>query len=247
MPGVFSGIKYFIRGFGLLNRPGVRRYVYIPLLVNSLLFAALIGFGGTEFSHLLNWLLSFLPSWLDWLRWLLWPLFALLALIVVFFTFSIVANLIGAPFNSLLSAAVERHLHGHSAAADLSWTQSLHEILPALVDELRKLAYLAVWGFPLLILTVMPVLNFAAPVLWGGFGAWMLVVQYGDYPMGNHGINFRAQRRLLRACPGTSMGFGGAALIATMTPFLNFLVMPAAVAGATVMWVERLQQVADRD
>jgi CysZ protein len=33
------------------------------------------------------------------------------------------------------------------------------------------------------------------------------------------------------------MGFGGATLVGTMIPIVNFIVMPAAVAGATALWV----------
>jgi CysZ protein len=38
-----------------------------------------------------------------------------------------------------------------------------------------------------------------------------------------------------------NLGFGSAVSVATMTPFLNFLVMPAAVAGATALWVDQLK------
>ena len=34
-----------------------------------------------------------------------------------------------------------------------------------------------------------------------------------------------------------ALGFGAATLLMTLIPFVNFLVMPAAVAGATAMWV----------
>ena len=43
---------------------------------------------------------------MGWLHWLLWPLFVLTVLIVVFYAFSLVANVIAAPFNSLLAERV---------------------------------------------------------------------------------------------------------------------------------------------
>jgi CysZ protein len=42
-----------------------------------------------------------------------------------------------------------------------------------------------------------------------------------------------------------NLGFGSAVSVATMTPILNFLVMPAAVAGATALWIEQLKQLRD--
>ncbi|MEZ5582290.1 MAG: hypothetical protein R3F37_05475 [Candidatus Competibacteraceae bacterium] len=45
---------------------------------------------------------------------------------------------------------------------------------------------------PLLVLFVIPGVNVIAPLLWLVFGAWMLALQYADYPMGNHGLRFRS-------------------------------------------------------
>jgi CysZ protein len=38
-----------------------------------------------------------------------------------------------------------------------------------------------------------------------------------------------------------AIGFGLATLAATMIPFINFLVIPAAVAGATALYLEQLR------
>ena len=83
----FSGAIYFLRGVRLIFAPGIRPYVVVPLLVNVVLFSAILYFGTGQFQDLLDWLL---PNWLDWLRFLLLPLFFLIALIIVFFTFSVI-------------------------------------------------------------------------------------------------------------------------------------------------------------
>jgi len=89
------------------------------------------------------------------------------------------------------------------------------------------------------------VINLAAPFLWAYFMAWMLSLEYADYPMDNHGIRFRQVRASLRTRRLTSMGFGGMATLCSFVPLLNLLVMPAAVAGATLYWVRELE--ADTD
>ena len=83
----------------------------------------------------------------------------------------------------------------------------------------------------------MPGINVIAPVLWVLFSAWMLALEYADYPLGQRGLTFREQRRLLRRHWPLTLGFGGMTLLLTLIPVLNFLVMPAAVIGATLMWV----------
>jgi CysZ protein len=60
--------------------------------------------------------------------------------------------------------------------------------------------------------------------------------------MSNHGILFRQQRQRLRQQRMLVMGFGSAVMLLTLVPVVNFLAMPAAVIGATLMWVERFHQ-----
>ena len=231
-----TGAMYFFRGLGLAFKPGVRPYVIVPLVVNVLLFSVIIYLGADYFQQLLDWLL---PDWLDWLAVILLPLFLVIALIIVFFTFSLVGNLIAAPFNSLLAEAVESHITGRPLPGG-GWKQLIAEIGGTFASELRKIVYIVLWGIPVLILFVIPVVNLVAPILWVLFGSWMLAISYVDYPMGNHGLGFPEQRRRLRERRYLALGFGGATMLALAIPVVNFLVIPAAVAGATALWVEQL-------
>jgi CysZ protein len=235
------GAAGLLRGAKLLNTPGLRRFVIIPVTINVLVFALSIGVLLQQFTPLVEKWVGYLPAWLEWLEWLFWLFFALAAILVVFYTFSILANLIAAPFNGLLAEAVEKHLTGKPLPGGGSLLGALREAPSAIFDELRKIGYFLLRAVPLLILFWIPLLNLAAPVLWALFSAWMMAVEYGDYPMGNHNIRFAEQRRRLGQKRMLSLGFGGATLLATMIPLVNFLVMPAAVAGATALWVERLK------
>ncbi|MEW6354116.1 MAG: sulfate transporter CysZ [Pseudomonadota bacterium] len=236
-----TGPGYLLRGFELITRPGLRRFVIVPLLLNVLIFGALTWFAASEFQQFVAWLLSYVPSWLQWLAWLLWPLFALLGLIVIFFSFTLVANFIGAPFNGLLAEAVEQQLTGRAPGGQ-SWRKMLRDVAPSLWGEARKLMYF-LWRAALLLpLFIIPGVNVIAPLAWLAFSAWMMALQYSDYPLANHGVAFPAQRRTLAAHRFTALSFGGAVLLATLIPLLNFFVMPAAVAGATALWTERLRR-----
>ena len=104
------------------------------------------------------------------------------------------------------------------------------------------MAYFIAWSVPFLVLFIIPGVNLAAPILWFIFSAWMLALEYCDYPMGNHGIPFRDQRRLLRKHGLLNLGFGTATLVATSIPIVNLFAMPAAVAGATALWLENMRE-----
>jgi CysZ protein len=236
----FTGAAALLQGLSLLNTPGLRRFVAIPLLVNVLLFIGSIYVLAGQFSVLVTEWLTYLPEWLLWLEWFFWIVFALTALLLVFYTFSILANIIASPFNSLLAEAVEKHLTGQPLPSNGSFIEALKQAPAAMLDELRKLGYMALLAIPILILSFF--LAPVAPFLWALFGAWMLALEYGDYPMGNHNIRFGEQRAKLRDNKLLSLGFGGATLLGTMIPLVNFLVMPAAVAGATKLWVTQLKE-----
>ncbi len=234
-----QGFKYLLSGFKLILKPGIRLYVLAPLLINSLLFAGAIIYGATSLNSLIEGLLT-RWEWLEWFEWLkilLWPLFVIVALAIVFFCFSILANLIGAPFNGFLAAAVERTLTGEDIKSDNN--QSLIQtIIDSIKSESHKLLYFVIRAIPLLIIFIIPMLNVAAPLIWFLFTSWMLAIEYGDYPMGNHDILFKEQRDKLASNRQLAFGFGSGVMLLTMIPVINFIAMPVAVAGATRMVVE---------
>lgn len=237
-----DGAGYLIRGFGLITKPGIRPFVLIPLIINVLVFSLLIWLGVDQFEALMDRFLPAEGSWLAWLRWLLWPLFAIAILLLIFYTFTVFANLIAAPFNGLLADKIERYLGGELPQQPGGIKQMMQEILPSLLSELRKMGYFLLRAIPLLLLFLIPGLNLAAPFLWMAFSAWFMAVEYGDFPMANHGLNFKEQHRRLKQSRLTALSFGGTLTLMMMVPLLNFFAMPAAVAGATVFWHEQLKK-----
>lgn len=235
---VTIGIQALARGVRLLNRPGVRIYVVIPLCINLLLFGALIWYGYSLFYPLVEWMMSFVPDFLAFLEWLIWLFFGTLAAVTVFFTFTPVANIVAAPFNALMSEKIEMYLTGKAPSSRISFARMA---LDAIGSQLRKLVYIMLWALGLFLVSLVPVINLISPVLWVVFGSWLLSLEYFDYPMGNHDIVFDDEKRYLRERRGIALGFGGAVMVLTSIPVINFITMPVAVAGATLLWVEQFQ------
>ena len=251
------GFGYVFKGFGLINQKGIRRYVAIPLLINIILFAVVIWYGADRFEALLDYMDALLlgwefPSWLGWLqsllhvifRWILWPVFVISVLLLVFYTFTLIANLIGAPFNALLAEKLELQLSARSLPETRGVKAQVIGIGSAFKNEFKKLIYLLLWAIPLLLLFFIPGINIAAPFIWLIFSAWMLALEYADYPMGNHNMSFAEERKLLKKRRSLALGFGGGVMLMTAIPFLNFFAMPVGVAGATAMWVDKLYDAA---
>ncbi len=235
---VTIGIQALARGTRLLNKPGVRIYVIIPLCINLLLFGTLIWYGYSQFVPLVEWMMSFVPGFLDFLEWFVWLFFGSLAAITVFFCFTPVANIVAAPFNALMSEKIEIHLTGKALSSNVSFAQMA---LDSIGSQLRKLVYILLWALGLFLISLIPVINLIAPVLWVVFGSWLLSLEYFDYPMGNHDLVFAEEKRQLRERRGIALGFGGGVMVLTSIPIVNFITMPVAVAGATLLWVEQFQ------
>lgn len=234
---IMTGSYMLARGLKLIRKPGIRRYVIMPLLINILLFGGLIWFGYAQFAPLVDSAMSWVPEFLDFLRWIIWILITSMTAIVVFFTFTPLANIVAAPFNALMSEKIEEMMTGNPVNSDISF---MALVSSSIRSQLGKLLYILLWSAGLMLVSVIPVLNFISPVLWVVFGSWLLSLEYLDYPMGNHDMTFAEEKKMLSRRRGLSLGFGGMVMILTSIPVVNFFVMPIAVAGATVMWVDQL-------
>ncbi|MBC8211429.1 MAG: sulfate transporter CysZ [Gammaproteobacteria bacterium] len=229
------GTAYLARGVALIKNPKIRPYVLIPLTLNILLFGGLIWAGFSQLSTLVEWLMSFVPGWLAFLEGILWLLISSFALVLVFFTFTPIANIISAPFNAIMSEKIEELLTGKDINSNVSLMTIIKD---SILSQLGKLVYILLWSLVLLVISLIPLINFMAPVLWVIFGSWLLSLEYLDYPMGNHDLTFKQQKIALKKRRGLALGFGGGIMVLTSIPVINFIVIPVAVAGATAMWVD---------
>ncbi|NIF20927.1 sulfate transporter CysZ [Candidatus Pantoea multigeneris] len=234
-----NGIHYFRQGWKLVGLPGIRRYVIVPLLVNIVLLGGAFYWLFHRLSQWIPDLMARIPDWLQWLSYLLWPLSVISILLVFSYFFSTIANWIAAPFCGLLAEQLEGQLTGHPLV-DNGWIAMFKDIPRIMKRELQKLGYYLPRALGLLLLYLIPGFGqTVAPVLWFLFSAWMLAIQYCDYPFDNHKISFPQMRSALRQHKVTHMQFGALVSLFTMIPVVNLVIMPVAVCGATAMWVDQ--------
>lgn len=239
----YQGARYALQGFKEMLRPGVKRYLYLPLLINMVVFGSIFYFGVQYIRHQFDFqFLHSLPKWLAWLSWLISfiqsfligiTIALLLAACAILAT--LFANLFGAPFNGLLSEAYATSLGKKSPSRSLVSTVGV-----TLVREGQKYLYIIPRAIGMGILAAIfffiPILNLTLPLLFYGFTAFMMSIEYIDYPADSQHISFkemintRKQRRWLH------LGFGITIALLSSIPLFNLLVMPAAVVGATRLW-----------
>ena len=234
------GAGYVVRGARLLAHPRLRPFVLIPLLVNILIFSSLIGWGYAWLSETLEQTLATLPEWLRFLEWLIWPLVVVATGLITGYLFTAVALVIASPFNTLLAEKAEELVTGRPVQGLEGLTGALIGVPRGIFREIAKLLYYVPMALFVLLLSIVPAVNAIAPLLWLLLGAWMMSIQFVDYPMDNHERSFADVKAAVRSRRLSSMGFGGLVALCTGIPIINFVVVPAAVVGATILWVEEL-------
>lgn len=228
-----AGLSSFVEGFTLARHPALRHYVWLPMLVSLVVCVLGLYFA---FDYLMSatsrWLAS-LPEWLSWLDLILTPLLYVVGVLGGAWLFGLLAVLIASPFLGAFSMALERIRFGTAPEVETSiWT----DIGASISRELRKLLYYLPRLLAVFLITLIPVVNLVAPAIWLLFGAWTLAVQFVDYPTENRQRPFQETLTLLKSNRAAALTFGLCATGALMIPLLNFLLIPVAVAGGTLLW-----------
>jgi len=135
-----AGFGYVLRGFRLMPEPSLRRYVAIPLFLNLVIFGFLIGASLELLGEWIRQLLALLPDWLQFVRWILWPLATLLVLAIAAYWVSACANIIAAPFNTLLAEKAEQLLTG-VLTTESSLLSALKDAPRSIGKEIRKILH----------------------------------------------------------------------------------------------------------
>lgn len=235
----FHGASYLIEGLTLLKHPKLRLFVLVPILLNTLLFLVLTIALVQQFTTVLDWFMDWLPGWLDFMAWVIGILLALFVVLVYGYSFSMITNVLAAPFYGLLAEKVEE-----LAAGRLLEEESLLHMIPRTVlRELRKLWYFLWRSLCILLLSLVPLVGPLIAVAWA---AWSMSIQYSDYAADNHKTPFVDLRSRLGSQLWSTLGFGAVVMLGMMVPVLNIFIAPAAVIGGTLFWLRELEGPATR-
>jgi CysZ protein len=236
---IARGASYLTRGAKLLNHPSLRVFVIVPLIINILIFGSLIALGFSYISDMMDSMLSSIPGWLSFISWILWPLIVITVSLISGYFFTTLALIIASPFNALLAEKAEELITGKAVSSLEGFGAALASVPRSVVRELVKLLYYIPMALLALLLSFIPGVG---AVAWLLLGAWMMSIQFVDYPMDNHQLSFAEVKKAVRSRRLSSFGFGGLVALCTGIPLVNFFVVPAAVVGATLLWCEELNQ-----
>ena len=241
MSGFLTGAGYFFRGMALLPRPGLRGFVVIPLLANIAVFALI---ASSLYQLMSGYYSDFTGeisgSW-QFLTWIITPLIWVVGTLLSGYLSIFLVLFLTSPFHGLLAEKVEEQVTGEVLDNDSSALKTALAVPRGFLREIQKFCHYLPMAFLVLIISIVPGINVAAPFLWILLGAWMMSLQFIDYPMDNHRLPFSDVREACGAQRSTSIGFGMVVAFVSGIPLLNLILIPAAVAGATLLWCDELR------
>ncbi|MEA3362431.1 MAG: EI24 domain-containing protein [Thermodesulfobacteriota bacterium] len=239
--GFVRGFSYPLRAVKFFRRqPGLLKYLAMPFLINLLVFTATVYFGLDLFQGMLD---TYAPSTDVWygvlLYYLAWLVASLLTAVIVFFSFTIIGNLIASPFNELLSERTEILAGGSLADAPFNLSRFWKESRYAIIVEIKKMVVFVVCMLLLFGINFIPGIgSLIYAVLAPAFTLFFLAVEYMAFVLMRKQLSFTEQRRYIFKRPILMLGYACGVFCMLAIPFVQFFCIPLAVVGATLLWCD---------
>jgi CysZ protein len=233
-----TGAALLGRGLGLVLRsPRLLALGLLPALISGILYSAaviaLIIFIPDISAAATSFAAGWSATWRDLIQILAGIAILGIGALLGVLTFTAVTLLIGDSFYEQISVRVENRFGGVHGEVEVGFWPSLRR---SLVDSLRLIGLSILFGIPLLLLGFIPVVGqTVVPVLGAAVGGWLLAVEMTGVPFQRRGKRLRHRRAALKGNRPMALGFGVAVFLSFLIPLGAILLMPAAVAGATLL------------
>ncbi|MDH3454830.1 MAG: EI24 domain-containing protein [Desulfuromonadales bacterium] len=224
----------------LRSNPRLILYILIPFLINTLVFSGAVYLGLDFFG---STVVEYLPQGEAWywsvLYWFLWVVAVLLTAVLVFFSFTVVGNLLASPFNDLLSERTEEALSGKVNDEVFAFGRFFRDALQTVLMEAKKM-----WVFVVVMVLILPlnllpgIGNSIYTLLAVSLTLFFLCFEYLSFVLVRKHQFFREQKRYIFARKFLMLGFSCGVMTLLAIPFFQLLCIPLAVIGATRLWCE---------
>jgi CysZ protein len=248
VPAKRNFIVNFSRGFFapfrsvriLRSNPRLIQYILIPFLINAVVFSGAVYLGLDFFG---STVVGYIPQGEAWywsaIYWLIWIVAVLLTAVLVFFSFTVVGNLLASPFNDLLSERTEEALSGSVNDEPFSLRGFFRDALKTIMMEAKKMLVFVVIMVFILPLNLLPGIgNSIYTLLAVSLTLFFLCFEYLSFVFVRKHQFFRAQKNYIFARKFLMLGFSCGVMVLLSIPFLQLFCIPLAVIGATRIWCE---------
>jgi len=231
---LFRGLKAFWEGVSWLrHHPAYMALLFIPWLLGFFFMMGTFTLFIRYDDVIMSWLL-FQPgeNWF-WLAfyYVAWVFIYVTTVALVLVGGLLFANVLAAPIYDIVSVAIERELRQGQVEEVSLWASI--RLIP---EELKKV--FAILSISLFLLLIPGVNLFALFVT-----AFLIGWDFYDYSLARRGWSFRQRWDFVRGDVWAVMGLG----LWLTIPFIQLLLMPLAVAGGTMLSLDRLERIVERE
>ncbi|MFD5827812.1 EI24 domain-containing protein [Lentzea sp. NPDC060358] len=233
-----AGFGLLLRGFGLVFSTPKRVLVgALPAVITVVLmitgWTLLLG----NIDAIAGWLTGFADSWSDTWRTTvriavgISVVAALLGLSVLLFT--AITLMIGGPFYEYISEEVEDELGGVPGTEQVGFWRGF---AVGLRGTILLVGTSILFAIPLFLGGFIPVVGqTVVPVLGVCINAYLLGIELTGIPFTRRGRSFKQRRQILATRRSMVLGFAVPAYLLCLIPLAALVVIPAAMAGGTVL------------
>ena len=231
----FRSLKFFFSHSVLI------KYSIAPMIINLLIY-------GSVFILSYSWFTGSIDSWLGiegteagfWLKFLHTALLIIGFILLLFFCyllFTILGNVITAPFNEEISQRVEEIVAGTKEAHKMGFWEDAYI---SIKGEVQKLAFYLIILLLIFSLNLIPVAgSVIATVLGVIFSSFYNALDFLDYPMTRKKMRFRDKLKVTRKGKLVTYGFGFTAFLLLFLPVINVFMKPILVVAGTSLFYEK--------
>lgn len=226
---LLRGLKTFWTGVDWLRqRPSILASLFVPWIVGFIVM--LISFAlFLDNQTAIMAAILFDPGnswWMQPLYYISYGLVWLGVAILALVTGVLIVNVVAAPLYEWVSVKVEKDIRGGHVEEVSIWHS-----LRLIPEELKKVVFILL--IPLIV-TLIPGLNVFSFIVTGFMLGW----DFYDYPLARRGWRFRRRWEFVRGDFWAVLGLG----LWLAIPFVQFVLMPLAIVGGTMLNLQRLQK-----
>ena len=208
----------------------------IPALVVAIAFTAAILALGFNLEGISASITPFADGWDEpyrtGFRFVTAAALLVVAVLIAVYAFTTITLIVGQPFYELIWRHVERRLGGAPESSATFW----QGFWRGLGSGLRLLLPTVLVGLLLFVLGFIPLVGqILVPVTGAFIGGWFLTRELTGLAYDARDLSFRERGAALKARRASTIGFGAATYVMFLVPLGAVIMMPAAVAGATLL------------
>lgn len=238
LSAAISGPGYLLRGLRMwVTSPRLMLLGALPALIVGLLYTAAIVIFVVNLDALAVAVTPFADSWTEpaaiAVRFGAGLALAVVVVFMAIITFAGVTLAVGDPFYERIWREVETRLGDAPVEFDEPFWVGVRR---AVGTAIRLLALTVLVAVLIFATSLIPLVGqILAPMLGTLLGGWILTLETSGFAFEARRVTVRDRRRMLGARRARTLGFGVVTYLLFLIPLGAVIVMPAAVAGATML------------